>query len=114
MNKRELLREKNYVIDSAVKIQGTNYDRKRKVTKSMKHRMEQMYAAGKSYRQIAEHFGVAPQTVKYNLDEDYKAWKNGTRNNYARNWQPDSTTQAERVAYKKELLGNRNFRLATN
>lgn len=113
MNKKELLNESVYVIDAAVKIQGTNYDRKRKVTKAMKHRMEQMYAAGKSYRQIAEHFGVAPQTVKYNLDEDYKAWKNGTRNNYARNWAPDSNTKAERVAYKKELLAKKNFKLAS-
>ena len=113
MNKKELMNESARVIDSMVKIQGTNYDRKRKVTKSMKRRMEQMYNAGKSYSTIANYFGVAYGTVRYNLDEDYKASLNAKRNEYARNWQPDSSTVAERVEYKKELLQNKNFKLAS-
>ena len=112
MNKKELLNESAAVIDATVKIQGTNYDRKRKVTKSMKYRMEQMFKSGKTYTQIAEHFGVNPQTVRYNIDEEYRAWKLEDRKNYARNWQPDSTTKAERVEYKKELLSKKNFKLA--
>ena len=99
-------------IDNSVKIQGTNYDRKRKVTKSMKRRMEQMYNSGKSYNYIAEYFDVAPTTVKYNLDEKFKAAHNKKRNEYARNWVADKNTLYERVEYKKELMKNKNFRRA--
>ena len=99
-------------IDSAVKIQGTNYDRKRKVTKSMKHRMEQMYTSGKSYSYIAEYFGVTPYTVRYNLDEDFRYERNKKRNDYARNYTPTKETVEDSVEYRKELLKNRNFRRA--
>ena len=104
------LKKTDREIDMAVKIQGTNYDRKRKVTKSMKRRMEQMYASGKSYSYIADYFGVTPPTVKYNLDEEFKTRTNSERNNYARNWKPDATTLPERADYKRGLLMNRNAR----
>lgn len=101
-------------IDNAVKIQGTNYDRKRKVTKSMKHRMEQMHNSGKSYNYIAEYFNVSPFTVKYNLDEEFKKAHNKKRNEYARNWVADENTLYERAEYKRELMKNRNFRRAVS
>lgn len=97
-------------IDKYVRIQGTNYDRKRKVTKSMKRRMEQMYGAGKSYTFIANHFGVDPKTVRYNLDESFKKAINAERNNYARNWVADENVLAERADYKRTLIKDRNFR----
>lgn len=104
----------NSEIDNAVKIQGTNYDRKRKVTKQIKRRMEQMHNAGKSYGYIADYYGVSYGTVRYNLDENFKKEVNTKRNDYARNWKPTSETFIERVEYKKELLGNRNFRRAVS
>lgn len=100
----------NSEIDNAVKIQGTNYDRKRKVTKDMKRRMQQMYDSGKSYYYIADYYGVSLPTVKYNLDEEFKKESNERRNNYARNWKPTNETYLERVDYKRELLRDKNFR----
>lgn len=100
----------DFELDRAVRIQGTNYDRRRKVTKSMKRRMTQMHDAGKSYSVIAEYFGVTPCAVRYNLDEDYKKEINAKRKFYAHNTVPDGTELAERAAYKRGLLKNRNFR----
>ena len=99
-------------VDASVKIQGTNYDRKRKVTKDMKRRMEQMHESGKSYCYIADYYGVSYTTVRYNLDENYKKRMNKKRNDYARNWKPTTATFNDRVEYKRELLNNRNFRRA--
>lgn len=101
-------------IDAAVRIQGTNYDRKRKVTKSMKRRMEQMHNSGKSYNYIANYFGVAYTTVRYNLDKEYKEAWNKRRDDYARNWKPTSETLTERAAYKRDLLNNKNARRAVS
>ena len=39
MTKRDLMKLSDNALDKAVKIQGTNYDRKRKVTKQMQYRM---------------------------------------------------------------------------
>ena len=102
----------NSEIDNAVKIQGTNYDRKRKVTKQMKYRMRQMYESGKTYGYIADYYGVSYNTVRYNLDDKFKYESNKKRNTYARNWKPTSKTFTDRVEYKRELLNNRNFRRA--
>lgn len=106
--------ESDYKVDQVVKIQGTNYDRKRKVTNSMRYRMKQMYDSGKSYSYIANYFGVSYSTVRYNLDEEFKKASNKARNNYVRNWKPDSSTLTERADYKRELLKNKNFRRAVS
>ena len=72
MNIKSIINSSDSKVNSMVKIQGTNYDRRRKVTKRMKHSMEQMYNAGKSYSKIGDYFGVSPKTVRYNLDEMFR------------------------------------------
>lgn len=105
MTKKEILKLSDSAIDKAVRIQGTNYDRRRKVTKQMQFRMMQMLNAGKSVNTIAEHFSVTPHTVKYNTDESYNSWykKNRTNNRYY----TVHSSGAERGAYKRNLLKSR-------
>lgn len=109
MTKRELMELSNSKLDETVKIQGTNYDRKRKVTKDMQRRMIQMVNAGKSIYTVAEHFSVAPQTVKYNTDPEWRAWYNATRD--GSHYGPTASVE-ERANYKRQLLENRNSRRA--
>ena len=118
MNIKNIINSSDTKVDSMVKLQGTNYDRRRKVTKSIKHRMEQMYNAGKSYYKIAEHFGVDPRTVRYNLDENYRQSDiygrvmRAKKNNKKHNSTKDSNriTLADRAEYKRNLMQNKNFR----
>ena len=105
MTKRELMKLSDTALDKAVKIQGTNFDRKRKVTKQMQYRMTQMLDAGKSVNYIAEHFNVTPQTVKYNTNPEYKTWRNATKN--SKHYGVNNSTAAERGAYKRSLLKSR-------
>ena len=58
MTRSEVLKMNNNKLNDVVKIQGTNYDRKRKVTKQMAYRMTQMLNAGKSVSVVAEHLGL--------------------------------------------------------
>ena len=105
MTKREMMKLSDNKLDKVVKIQGTNYDRKRKVTKQMQYRMMQMLNAGKSYKTIAEHFDVTPHTVKYNTNPEYKKWWNTTRD--GKHYGPNLSDSKERGAYKRELLRTR-------
>lgn len=109
MTKRELMNLSDTKLDHAVKIQGTNYDRKRKVTKQIQQRMMQMLKAGKTVNEIAEHFSVVPQTVRYNTDPEWKASYNASRS--GKHYGTNSNVK-DRVSYKRELLENRNSRKA--
>jgi len=109
MTKRELTELSDAKFDRAVKIQGTNYDRKRKVTKSMQRRMIQMVNAGKSINAIAKHFSVSPFTVKYNTDPEWKAFYNANRS--GEHYGAASDVE-DRIAYKRDLLENVNSRRA--
>lgn len=109
MTKRELMELSDAKLDITVKIQGTNYDRKRKVTKQIQQRMIQMVNAGKSLNYIAEHFSVTPQTVRYNTDPEWRARYNATRD--GKHYGLASNVK-ERAAYKRELLENKNSRKA--
>lgn len=102
MTKRDLMKLSDTELDKVVKIQGTNYDRKRKVTKQMQYRMMQMLDAGKSVSYIAEHFDVTPHTVKYNTDPEYKTWWNSYRD--GKHYGVNNSNASERGAYKRSLI----------
>ena len=102
MTRREILKLTDNKLDAAVKIQGTNYDRKRKVTKDIQHRMRQMLSAGKSVDTIAEHFDVTIHTVRYNTDPAYNTWYK--KNRSSRKHYGEASSQKERAAYKRSLL----------
>ena len=71
MTKKEIINSADSTLNSMIKIAGTNYDRRRKVTTSMRRRMMQMYGSGRSISSIADHFSVSYDTVKRTVDEIY-------------------------------------------
>lgn len=107
MTKKELIKSSDAVINTKVKVAGTNYDRRRKVTKDMSRRMNQMYEAGKSLSTIAERFDVSPDTVRRTVDPAYnereKARKRElqVRNNYQHHYSGEGKDLAN---YKRSLL----------
>ena len=111
MIRKELINLSDSKINSIVKIAGTNYDRRRVVTKDMKRKMNQMYDAGKCISTIADHFSVSCDTVKRAViplyNETEKARKRAVRQKYGyttpyRNWYKSSIAN-----YKRSLLKNR-------
>jgi len=108
MTKKELINSSDYVVDKAVKIAGTNYDRRRKVTKSMKRRMNQMYEAGKSIYSISEHFNVSYDSVKRAVNsmfnEAEKARKREVNKKHGPYTDYDPSNLSNRANYKRQLL----------
>ena len=106
MTRKEIINSSDSVVDSMVKIAGTNWDRRRVVTRSMKRRMIQMYEAGKSISKIADHFNVSFDSVKRSVNEMYneteKARKRELSKNYPSTYDPFAVK--DRANYKRHLL----------
>lgn len=108
MTKKELINSSDYTVDKAVKIAGTNYDRRRRVTKSMKRRMIQMYEAGKSINLISNYFDVSYDAVKravnsmYNETEKARKREVNKKHNYYEGYDPSRLS--DRANYKRQLL----------
>ena len=116
MTRKELIESPDSVVNSRVKIAGTNFDRRRVVTKSMQRRMIQMYEAGKSLQTIADHFGVSWDTAKRSVSPMYneteKARKRAIADRYTSEYDP--TAKAERAAYKRMLLAQKKKSLVVS
>jgi len=108
MTKNELLSLSDNQLNKAVRIQGTDYDRRRKVTKEIKYRMQRMYDSGKDYKYIANHYGVAPNTVRRNLDESFRrnedlARKYRARSSSIKDWRGLSLYKRALIERNKKL-----------
>lgn len=110
MNREELIAMADSKVDEIVKIAGTKYDRRRKVTNDMIHRMNQMKEAGKKVGVIAEHFGVSTYIVKYHTDPEFKANEIMRRGYYGQYTDP-FWAEHERAIYKRNLLADKSIRL---
>lgn len=105
MKVKEILKNIDPAIDKIVKIQGTNYDRRRKITYETIEKMHKMYNKGYSYKQIAEFFNTSVRNVRYNLDNEYRKEYN---KKYPGSPTPFSRRRMhERVAYKRNLVYNK-------
>lgn len=112
MNKKlELLKLTDEALDKKVKIQGTQYDRKRKVTDKTIAKMKSLSSNGKSVSEIASKLGLNYTTVKYNVDPMFKAAYNATRN--GAHTGKDKISMKNRIAYKRELVATGKLTAAT-
>ena len=89
-------------VDKAVKIQGTPYDRKRKITSSTLTKMQKLSKKNKTFAQIAKELGLNYTTVRYNLDDEFRKTYNATRN--GAHTGKDHISIQNRVAYKRALV----------
>ena len=67
----ELLTMTDNLLDKEVKIQGTEYDRKRKISKATITKMKRM-SKKKSFSEIAKALGISYVGVRYNIDPEFK------------------------------------------
>lgn len=88
-------------LDKKVLIQGTNFDRKRKLKYEDIAEAIDMYNAGVCVAEIARHFGVHPGTIRYNIIPGYREYLYS----YMKSKTHDQNMKMEdRVAYKRELI----------
>jgi len=72
MTKKEILKLSALELDKSVKIQGTDYDRKRVVTSKIRNKIKALSAKGKSDKEIAEKLNINLTTILYNTDPEYR------------------------------------------
>ena len=89
-------------LDSVVKIQGTQYDRKRKISPETVKKMMKLSSSGKSISEIADKLGISYTGVRYNIDPQWRATYNATRD--GKHTGKDHITVKDRVAYKRNLV----------
>lgn len=102
MTKKEILNMSNNALDKVVKIQGTRFDRKRKVSAKTIEKINYLKACGVSNTSIAENLNISTKTVRYYTDDAYR-WmdchKGGTHGH-------GKITASNRAQYKRMLLSS--------
>lgn len=101
MNKIELLTLTDDKLDSAVKIQGTIYDRKRTISESTIKKMKSM-SKRKTADEIAKKLNMRMRDVMYHIDPEFR--KNYISKLSGKHTGKDHITVKDRVAYKRELV----------
>ncbi len=108
--RKNVMKMDDQTIDSKVKIQGTNFDRKRKYKLEFFADMRSEYQRGFDVNDIAKRYKMNVATVKYNVDDDYRALYNAKR---AKGTHPIGVMDFEnRVAYKRELVKTKQIKCA--
>ena len=110
MNKKELLNKSDAQINRIIKIQGTNFDRRRKLTLNEVAKIRDYYFNKNiSIAELAKKYKVSYHTIKYNVDDDYRYKSNFRRNFYNVNSNIENLN--ERITYKKELIKKNKIKL---
>ena len=75
--KKAILALNDKELDKAVKIAGTQYDRKRKISDKQIDAARKLVSKGKSFEYIIEKLklNVTANTIRYHLDEAYRRYR---------------------------------------
>lgn len=106
MNKfkrNKLLTMSDFELDKAIKITGTNFDRRVKLSVNERMEMKKLYSKGFTVKELAIMFNVDQSTVKYSCDDEYRKQSNERR---ARNAHKvsHSDNHLDRYEYKRLLV----------
>ena len=90
-------------IMKGVKIAGTKFDRRRKLTDKQLTAIQKAYENGTSISVLAEKYGVNYTTIRYHVDPEYREdhLYYTSLNTYERDSAADKASQ---VNYKRSLL----------
>lgn len=97
-------------IDTKIKIQGTNYDRKRKYTKEFFNQLKSEFDNGASIKELSVKYSMRADTIRYNIDSQYRSRYNARRK---KGTHPVGTMDFDnRVAYKKKLVKSKKIKVS--
>lgn len=100
-SKKSLLLLSDSQLNHTVRIQGTKFDRKRKVSDKTDARMKELYNSGMPVMDIAKLFDLSYNTVKYHVDEEYNKYCRSRKN--AHTGKTHISVQ-DRIEYKRKLV----------
>ena len=94
----------DFEVDRNIKLEGTNYDRRRKLTVQDVAKIRRDYCKGVSICALAKAHNVSYITIKYHVDDEFRERFNKERNQYAHSYQDQYAARIERVAYKRSIV----------
>lgn len=107
--RRVFMRMSDMDLDHAVKIQGTKFDRKRKISEETRDDLRRMYYSGMSISELCKAKGLNYTTVRYIVDDAWRAEFNAKRD--GKHTGVDHITFENRVAYKRSLVKTKAIRV---
>ena len=110
MKRKEVLKLTPLELDKKVKIQGTQYDRKRKLTDKQIKKIKRALAKGASEKELAKKYNVDPGTIHYNSNLEYKFYiQTYQALNFGDHTGQDNYTIYDRSLYKRNLVSRRKI-----
>lgn len=110
MKKKDILELSDKELDKVVKIAGTQYDRKRKISDKKIESAKRLVKKGKSFEYIIKKLklNVTENTIRYHLDDAYRRYRidhaNYGRSVAACKRGDYNEILKDRAAYKRELV----------
>ena len=108
--RKQVLKMDDVAIDQKIKIQGTDFDRKRLLKKADVEAMKRALDEGMSVSAVANLWNVSYHAVKYNTDDAYRAAYNAKRYGPGTH-STGSLGLSNRAAYKRELVKTKQIRI---
>ena len=106
--RKTILTYDNGTLDSIVKIQGTQYDRKRKLTERQVAEIVDELGNGIPVEALAQKYNVSDWIIKYNTDPAFRAHQLKLREKKSKA-HINVMDFEDRVAYKRNLISNKKI-----
>lgn len=100
MNKSDIYNMSDSGVNKTVKIQGTKWDRKRRVSMKTVAEINRLQMCGCSNSKIAKKLNLNYSTVRYYTDDEYKNKVNHRKGAHSHGYLSDSN----RAEYKRKLV----------
>lgn len=104
MKKLNVLALSDHDINKVVKIQGTQYDRRRKISDKELELIADLYEQGESYSGIADQVGYSPRLVRYHLDANFRRKCIDLMTGESVRSKSPVEEMHDRAAYKRDLV----------
>ena len=108
--RKTVLKMDDITIDNKVKIQGTNFDRKRKYTKEFFNQLRSEANNGATIKELARKYSMHEMTIKYNIDDAFRKTYNSRRKKGTH--AIGIMDFANRVTYKKNLVKTKKIKVS--
>ena len=103
MNRLSILQLSDKDVDNAIKISGTQYDRRRKLNDKQLAKARKLFNRGYSLEYIASRFGVRTCTIRYHVDDEYRRYRM-EHANYGR------STACSAIEYQEKLKERADYK----
>ena len=98
-------------LDSKIKIQGTSFDRKRKLDSKQMKKLQHDFTEGMSVKDLSIKYDVSEWVIRYNTDPEFKAHQLKLRKGKSKA-HVNIMDAENRVNYKKYLVKAKKIKVA--